>query len=60
MWRFMICTFAKYIWGNEIDQNGMAGACDTRGVNESCTQEFGKGTWGKDDTLKVYRQSGQR
>ena len=55
MWSFMICIFAKHISADEINQHGMDGACDTHGVKERCTHEFGKGTWGKQETLKVYR-----
>jgi len=51
----MICTFAKYISGDEINQHGMDGACDTHGVKERCTQEYGKETCGKEENLKVYR-----
>ena len=33
MWRFVVCTFAKYISGVQINQHGMDGACDTYGAN---------------------------
>jgi hypothetical protein len=47
MWRFIVCTFAKYIFGDQINQNGMDGPCDTHGVKDRYTQEFGWGTQGK-------------
>jgi hypothetical protein len=43
----MICT-SQYCVGNEIENNGMGGACSAYGEEERCTQGFGGETCGKE------------
>jgi hypothetical protein len=58
IWKFTVWTLTKYILGDQINQHAMNGVCVTHWVKERCTEEFGWGTWGKEETLKVYAYRG--
>jgi len=43
----------KYYWGDEINKNGLGGACSICGRQERCVQGFGGETSEKEPTWKT-------